>query len=150
VWPQIDGWLRQFDEGINEPDLAGQGFLKLLKRPRTIYLQDSVLLRRRFPKHALFATPEYAYDGVEPHLTHIERADPLVTSELQTLGRTVASAETELRLEAAGIALPAIAGPDLGQQRTGILPEPLSETVEPAELPVYKMVRTHAAVTDLW
>ena len=60
MWPQIDGWLRQFDEGINEPDLAGQGFLKLLKRPRTIYLQDSVLLRRRFPKHALFATPEYA------------------------------------------------------------------------------------------
>jgi hypothetical protein len=94
--------------------------------------------------------PEYAYDGVEPHLTHIERADPLATSELQTLGRTVASAETELRLEAARIALPAIAGPDLGQQRTGILPEPLSETVEPAELPVYKMVRTHAAVTDLW
>jgi len=28
--PQIDGWLRQFDEGTNEPDLAGQGFLKLL------------------------------------------------------------------------------------------------------------------------
>jgi Centromere DNA-binding protein complex CBF3 subunit, domain 2 len=60
VWSQIDGWLRQFDESINEPDLAGQGFLKLLKRPRSIYLQDSVLLRRRFPKHALFATPEYA------------------------------------------------------------------------------------------
>jgi hypothetical protein len=58
---------------------------------------------------------------VESHLTHIERADLLVASELQTLGRTVASAETELRLEAAGLALPAIAGPDLGQQRTGAL-----------------------------
>ena len=36
VWPQIDGWLRQSDEGTNEPDLAGQGFLKLLKRLRTV------------------------------------------------------------------------------------------------------------------
>jgi Centromere DNA-binding protein complex CBF3 subunit, domain 2 len=23
VWPQIDGWLGQFNEGTNEPDLAG-------------------------------------------------------------------------------------------------------------------------------
>ena len=103
---------------------------------------------------------------MEPHLTQIERANLLVASELQTLGRTVASAEAsirleitrqqrsiaatleklcgqrqfveglgwglnrrlyindwshegiqeaELRLEAAGLALPAIAGPDLGQ-----------------------------------
>lgn len=38
VWPQIDGWQGQFNEGTNEPDLAGQGFLKLLKRLRTIFL----------------------------------------------------------------------------------------------------------------
>ena len=78
------------------------------------FLQDSVLLRRRFPDHAiwgdpLFATPEYAEfaqrvvigldGGEEPHLTQIEKANPLVASELQTLGRTVASAEASLRLE---------------------------------------------------
>ena len=217
VWPQIDGWLRQFDEGTNEPDLAGQGFLKLLKRLRNVFLQDSVLLRRRFPQHAiwgdsLFATPEYAEfaervliglnEGEEPHLTQIERATPLVANELQTLGRTVVSAEAsirlditrqqrsitatleelrgqrqmveslgrgvnrrlyindwsheriqeaESRLEAAGLALPAIAGSDLDPRGTVALPEPLSAgAAEPAEPPVYKMVRTHATVTDLW
>jgi hypothetical protein len=31
-----------------------------------------------------------------------------------------------------------------------VLPEPLSGAPEPAEPPVYKMVRTHATVTDLW
>jgi Centromere DNA-binding protein complex CBF3 subunit, domain 2 len=114
VWPQIDGWLRQFDEGTNEPDLAGQGFLKLLKHLRGILLQHSVLLRRRFLCHAiwgdpLFATPEYAefaerlvtglIDGEEPHLIQVERANLLVAGELQTLGRTVASAETSIRLK---------------------------------------------------
>jgi hypothetical protein len=88
--------------------------LKLLKRLRGVFLQDSVLLRRRFPGHAIwgdaiFATPEYAEfaerviaglnDGEEPHLMQIERANPLVASELQTLSRTVASAETSIRLE---------------------------------------------------
>jgi hypothetical protein len=36
---------------------------------------------------------------MEPHLTQIKRANPLVASELQTLGRTVASAEAFIRLE---------------------------------------------------
>jgi hypothetical protein len=88
--------------------------LKLLKRLRTVFLQDSVLLRRQFPQHAiwadpLFATPGYAEfaervlvglnDGEEPHLTQIERANPLVANELQILGLTVASAEASIRLE---------------------------------------------------
>jgi hypothetical protein len=57
--------------------------------------------------------------------------------------------EFESRLRAAGLALPAISGPDLGQQRTVALPEPLSGTLEPAEPPDYEMVRTHGTVTDL-
>jgi len=56
-----------------------------------------------------FATPEYAefaerlvtglIDGEEPHLIQIERANLLVAGELQTLGRTVARAETSIRLK---------------------------------------------------
>jgi len=53
VWPRVDTWLAQFEEGVNEPDLAGQGFLKLLKRLRIVVLQDSVLLRRRYPSHSI-------------------------------------------------------------------------------------------------
>lgn len=58
--------------------------------------------------------------------------------------------EAESRLEAAGLALPIITGSDLDQQHAMALPEPLSGTVDPAEPPIYKMVRTHATVTDLW
>ena len=116
VWPQIDGWLQQFTEGTNEPDLAGQGFLKLLKHLRGVLLQDSVLLRRQFPSHAiwgdpLFATSEYIEfaervivgldNGEEPHLTQINKANPLVANELQTLGRTITSAEASIRLDIA-------------------------------------------------
>ena len=58
--------------------------------------------------------------------------------------------EAESQLRAAGLALPAIAGSDLDRQGTVALPEPPSGTPEPAEPPVYKMVRTYATVTDLW
>jgi hypothetical protein len=54
VWPRVDAWLAQFEEGVNEPDLAGQGFLKLLKRLRIVVLQDSVLLRQRYPSHSIW------------------------------------------------------------------------------------------------
>ena len=99
---------------MNEPDLAGQGFLKLLKRLRIVVLQDSVLLRRRYPSHPiwqdpLFAAPEYREfaervevalaDGEEPHLSLVERAYPLIASELQILSQTLASAEASIRLE---------------------------------------------------
>lgn len=114
VWPQLDAWLQRFEEGTNEPDLAGQGFLKLMKRLRIVVLQDSALLRRRFPSHSiwvdpLFTTPEYVEfterveKGLdkteEPHLTLIERANPLVAHELQTLGRTVTGSEALIRLD---------------------------------------------------
>jgi hypothetical protein len=140
-------------------------------------------------------------DGEEPHLVQIERANPLVANELQTLGRTVTSAEAairleiarqqqssmaalqelreqrqlieslgqglnrrlyindwsqeriqeaESRLEAAGQALPAITGADLGLQRAAALSKLLSGTVDPAGPPYYKIVRTHGTVTDLW
>src|SRR2546421_9840719 len=38
-WPHMHVWLRQFDKGTNEPDLARQGFLKLFKHLRGILLQ---------------------------------------------------------------------------------------------------------------
>jgi hypothetical protein len=58
--------------------------------------------------------------------------------------------EAESQLRAAGLALPAITGSDLDRQGTVALPEPLSRALEPVKPPVYKMVRTHATVTDLW
>ena len=77
-------------------------------------LQDSILLRRRFPGHSiwcdpLFTSPEYLefaervdaglVDGEEPYVMLIEKAHPLIANELQTLSRTVTSAEASIRLE---------------------------------------------------
>jgi hypothetical protein len=112
VWPQIDGWLRQFDEGTIKPGLAEWGFLKPLKRLRDVFLgltpvsisritQSGPILssrRRNTP-----SPPERVVTGLndvkEPHLTQIERANPLVANELQTLGRTIASPEISIWLE---------------------------------------------------
>jgi len=66
VFPDVDWRMGQFlgmGEEV-ESDLAGQGFLRLLPELRTVFLQDSALLRKEFPehsacKHALFALPEH-------------------------------------------------------------------------------------------
>ena len=75
VWPWVDQWLTWFaphtdpapydlpalDGGDSErDDLAGQGFLRLLKELRTILLQDSVLLRKEFPQHPIWQHPVFA------------------------------------------------------------------------------------------
>ena len=44
-------------KGVYHASLSGQGFLEIMKYMRTIFLQDSVLLRERFPEHPNFNTP---------------------------------------------------------------------------------------------
>jgi hypothetical protein len=61
IWPEIDGWLQKYAEfdphavnnAVERPNLAGAGFLRLLKYLRRIILQDSVILRDMFPDHPI-------------------------------------------------------------------------------------------------
>lgn len=84
VFLDADGWMGHFI-GIGEEvesDLAGQGFLRLLQELRTVFLQDSALLRKEFPehplwKHALFALPEYKAFTLAVVKTNDEREKPL-------------------------------------------------------------------------
>jgi Centromere DNA-binding protein complex CBF3 subunit, domain 2 len=72
IWPEVDVWLERMeafhpDRADNEvfwADLAGWGFLRLLRELRVILLQDSVMLRQEFPMHglwkdSLFRSEEY-------------------------------------------------------------------------------------------
>jgi hypothetical protein len=62
LWPEIDGWLAKYEEfnpratdnAVERPDLAGAGFLRLLKYLRVVILQDSVVLRDLFPNHPIW------------------------------------------------------------------------------------------------
>lgn len=55
IWPWLAGWEERFtaaaqgkgavDGGLDQDDLAGMGFLKLLRQLRIILLQDMAVLR---------------------------------------------------------------------------------------------------------
>ena len=65
IWPETDIWLQRMeayhpdrtDNEVVRLDLAGSGFLRLLRTLRVVLLQDSVLLRQRFPSHPLWTDP---------------------------------------------------------------------------------------------
>ena len=65
IWPELDVWLQRMeayhpdrtDNEVVRLDLAGSGFLRLLRTLRVVLLQDSVILRRRFPLHPLWTDP---------------------------------------------------------------------------------------------
>ena len=65
IWPETDIWLERMeayhpdrtDNEVVRLDLAGSGFLRLLRALRVILLQDSVVLRRQFPLHPLWTDP---------------------------------------------------------------------------------------------
>ena len=87
--------------GEYEPSLSGRGFLNLMKHLRTVFLQDSVLLRERHPDHPnfahpLFQHPLYARFAAEvqaacenpeiPHNEQIQLAAPAIERELMSSG----------------------------------------------------------------
>jgi hypothetical protein len=71
IWPEADVWLQRMeayhpdspDNEVVRLDLAGSGFLRLLRTLRVILLQDSVILRRKFPDHPLWK--ESIFNGEE-------------------------------------------------------------------------------------
>ena len=65
LWPWIEEWEPRFEArtrrrqwaqgGLDEDDLAGDGFLELLRRLRVVLLQDLAVLQPRFPSLPFFA-----------------------------------------------------------------------------------------------
>ncbi|KAK4217014.1 hypothetical protein QBC37DRAFT_415804 [Rhypophila decipiens] len=75
LWPWIEAWEQRFEArarrkrwiegGLDNDDLAGDGFLKLLRHLRVVLLQDLAALQPQFPKlpffsYAPFRGPDWA------------------------------------------------------------------------------------------
>jgi hypothetical protein len=111
VWPQLDRWRQAHLDlpgasEVVEPNLAAGGFLELLDKLRDVFLQDSVFVRQKHPRHpifrdALFATAEYATFATaveaaadtlrheDPHLVAIQKAIPSVNERLRAISSIV-------------------------------------------------------------
>ena len=86
-------------------DLAAQGFLRLLRQLRVILLQDSVIMRREFPAHPLWADPLFGRDDYrafekdvelslldveEPEELRIRKTLPAIAERLSILHQSLA------------------------------------------------------------
>lgn len=101
VWPWVDEWQAWFDGHVqltdekrapqapsyehihldpalsaqeDRKDLAGQGFLRLLKELRTILLQDSIILRQKFPYHPLWNDPIFVREDYQAFALEVVRS----------------------------------------------------------------------------
>ena len=80
IWPETDVWLKRMeayhpDRADNEVvrlDLAGSGFLRLLRALRVILLQDSVILRKQFPLHPLWKDSLFGCEEYQRFATRVE------------------------------------------------------------------------------
>jgi hypothetical protein len=65
VFPQIETWLLRYRQGQDcQQTLSCLGFLNLLKKFRSVILQDSIILKVKYPQlfiwnHPVFHTDEY-------------------------------------------------------------------------------------------
>lgn len=109
LWPWIEEWEPRFEArarrccwaegGLDEDDLAADGFLKLMRRLRTVLLQDLAVLQPRYPSLPFFAyAPFYgpAWDefalavrsdvgaGAEPPSLLLQRALPELSGVLES------------------------------------------------------------------
>jgi hypothetical protein len=58
VFPRVDYWLERISkEEVLESSTAADGFLNLLVQMRVVFLQDSVILKQKFPDHLLWFDP---------------------------------------------------------------------------------------------
>lgn len=84
VWPQIEPWQARVkaasdgksfkDGGLNQPDLAADRFLSLLKHLRRVFLQDAALLQLEFPAHPIFGHPVFHHADWLPFSRQVQVA----------------------------------------------------------------------------
>jgi hypothetical protein len=123
LWPWVDEWMDWYERGLggaidDRRDIAGQGFLRLLKLLRTVLLQDSVLLIAKFPSHPIWNDPIFhrndyqlfrqqlersiAQDAEQPEEAQIRRSVPAIADQLAQLRETVLSQIKRDKLEILG------------------------------------------------
>jgi hypothetical protein len=74
IWPELDIWKDRFwlNPGqIN--DLAATGLTNLLFYLREVILQESVMLRSRFPDNAVWTHPVFQHAAYEPYAREVAK-----------------------------------------------------------------------------
>lgn len=168
VFPWIEEYEELFDKGeLN--DIAGHGFLKLLTYLREVLLQDSVLLRHAYPKHAiwthsLFSTPEYQAFASQQQQRLQQTSDTHVISTIRA-ALPILTSVLESNFASSTLRLAAI---EEAQQATLSLMEklvngkfqmvlaPSQEGSAPQQVPpssvnaTYRLARGLQTVVDVW
>jgi hypothetical protein len=90
------------DNEVVRLDLAGSGFLRLLRALRVVLLQDSVILRQRFPLHPLWVDPlfdseEYRRFAARVEASLVDVVNPRRTNDAEVLAGPRRCGETETR-----------------------------------------------------
>jgi hypothetical protein len=75
IWPQLDQWKDRFGprEGQSN-DLAAMGLTDLLFYLREVILQDSVILRERFPNCPIWNHPVFQHEAYEEFCVEVRNA----------------------------------------------------------------------------
>lgn len=58
-FPEVDEWLRKFENNEVQSDMAGIGFLRMMQYLRRVIVQDSVVLMEKFPNLPLWSHPNF-------------------------------------------------------------------------------------------
>lgn len=94
VWRDLDDWQHRFRKhnegiassyqtgGIDELDMAAQGFVELLIQLRIIFLQDSAVLICKHPdhtmwRHPVFQHPEWSIFASQVRIAEAEKEEPM-------------------------------------------------------------------------
>lgn len=147
IWPELDQYAGRFGPNDGQiDDLAGHGFTDLLFHLREVILQDSVALRCRFPKSAVWNHPVFDHKDylrfaaqVAAVMEEGERPNQLALLEaaIPTLTDFLRSSDTRNQALMAGVATKA----DLqvmGAQLAEALRDSVGEMLDSA---VFKLAR---------
>jgi hypothetical protein len=78
IWPKLDAWKDPFRPN----DLVAEGLINLLLYLREVILQDSVILRERFPNSPIWNHPVFQHKAYEWFYARIRDAvSPSVEGE---------------------------------------------------------------------
>jgi Centromere DNA-binding protein complex CBF3 subunit, domain 2/Transcriptional activator of glycolytic enzymes len=82
IWPDLDDWKGRFGPQRDQVhDLAAMGVTDLLFYLREVILQDSVTLRKRFPRSPVWSHPVFQHPAYSEFAARMEAAVELVDDE---------------------------------------------------------------------
>ncbi|KAN0085565.1 Transcriptional activator of glycolytic enzymes domain containing protein, partial [Elaphomyces granulatus] len=176
IWPEVDEWLAKMEafrpgsryNQVQQMDLAGSGFLQLLRILRTVVLQDSTVLRPLFPDHPVWKADVFTSDAYQAFAARVtaaseaaEEPEDLLVPSLDAIHRELrevkaaihdfGSSERSFTIRAADHGDPPSPPPGPPSHLANPEPDAPAARLNPSLEPIrYRFDRTVTTVTDLW